>query len=372
MDLRVRQYVIGLLGLFLLVGMGVVAFLIRRSTNGTPPPDITIRTETPVVGLAFSHDGGRLAVAQANAVKIWDMQSKSVTSTLGGTGPNLKSLEFAQQGAVMATLDSQGGVKLWDTTNGSLIDDLRAKLGKVSCMAVSPTSHLLALGGRLRRGTSENACITVWDASRRDRIAEIPIESKECTTLSFSTDGETLVASYGPSPQVIHALNIRTRGVREILRGPTAAEDIVAISPDGNNVACFSTVPFHAARVLNIATGKLIGEVPLPDSGGIWDLWFSNSGHLFGAVPAPVRNGQSLRVEICDGVSFEPVASIALNMRWGIARLSPGGDVLAVAHLSEVLVWRTSALIGRDIAYGDNRYNGERRDEGHENREVVK
>ena len=113
--------------------------------------------------VAFSPHGNLMANMNSDAtISLWDMRTVEIKQTLahnprkdfdGETGTAL----FSPNGRLLASIHHDGEVKLWDVTSGDLIRrlDLGFK-GSIPSLALSPDGKLLASGG-------EDNSVIVWD-----------------------------------------------------------------------------------------------------------------------------------------------------------------------------------------------------------------
>ncbi|MFI6323093.1 hypothetical protein ACIBG8_36575 [Nonomuraea sp. NPDC050556] len=181
------------------------------------------------IGLAFSHDDSKLAVAvytgEQEAAQVWDVRAmvrmpiaagpadpamaflpdgrslaiggvqNSLTSLSGGGdlarpfGRQPRSVAVSDDGRLIATGNASGGVDLWDAVSRTRTGHLAAPAGQDDDfvrLAFSPDGNLLAAGGVTGR-------VRLWRVDSRVPLGLPYTEhAKEVVALSFSADGREL------------------------------------------------------------------------------------------------------------------------------------------------------------------------------------
>lgn len=77
----------------------------------------------PIVALAISRDGARLAAAGMNgAVAVIDRKTRGVLHTLVGPSPPVWSVAFLPDGRILVTGSGDGVIRRWDVETGTLLE----------------------------------------------------------------------------------------------------------------------------------------------------------------------------------------------------------------------------------------------------------
>jgi WD40 repeat protein len=147
-------------------------------------------------GLSFSPDGQLLAVGSADAVRLWRLADGKLLHTFPGHGIDIA---FSPDGRWLAVPESaySNNVGLWDVGDGNKIRSLTSEVSpshsqQVHSLAVSPDGSLLATGNMDTR-------VRIWRTSDGTLIDTPDLGSgNTADSITFSPDNSTLVAgSYG-------------------------------------------------------------------------------------------------------------------------------------------------------------------------------
>ena len=236
-----------------------------------------------VVEVLFSPDGHILASVGINQVmRLSDAATGRDQLTVGGLG-----LAFSPNGQLMASIDRDGGVRLWRTENST---ELRKFEGPAQRrVAFNSDSRFLA-------GLSDKSLkdkVLIWNVEKEKPVIRMRTKNYAVHQLAFSPDNVVLV---GASTEII-LWDTETGGVLQRFEEHTDEIQSVVFSPDGDLLASGSrdgTVrlwDFESKTQAKIMTGHL-GEVHSvafsPDgqllASGSWDttvrLWDVESGEM--------------------------------------------------------------------------------------------
>lgn len=151
----------------------------------------------PVVALAFSRDGRRLAFGGWDRlVTVWDASTHRVHRLVGrATGTAITDVAFAPDGETLAWSEDKGRVVLWDVVHDRGLGEPLPGAGKVVAIDFQDDGRLLAVARAVgRAGKPEIAVFDdrLWNASRAaDRVCELfgYLEADIRATESFGASG---------------------------------------------------------------------------------------------------------------------------------------------------------------------------------------
>jgi WD40 repeat protein len=141
--------------------------------------------------LALSYADDRIALGTLGKPKVtvWDLANDRHVGTLDGDGSVCFSGAFSPDGRILATGDSEGGVRTWDIDTGRVIRKLEGHGPGtwVNSVAFSPKGDTLA-SADLRGG------VFLWEVDSGRPLATIRgHEWCGAGPIAFTSDGEDLV-----------------------------------------------------------------------------------------------------------------------------------------------------------------------------------
>jgi WD40 repeat protein len=284
----------------------------------------------PVIGVAFSAQSHRLAVAAATkqirlwytSTPVWRTRPLDDVQVLKSSLPgdfNYSSIAISPSGKLLACGRSDGGVELWNLDDPSpqahLMDAHRHK-GVVSSVAFSPD------GGRLASAGGADRVIDISDAAGAQ--GKPILTSSEVFTVAFDPRSD-LLASGGSDG------------------------DIRFWNPDGSPAPGIRNA--HPNGVMSLAFNPM---KPVMVSGGadqMVRLWHTDSLTQF-------DHPLSRHTETVEGVAFNASGSRVVSasadhtvQMWDADRGEPIGDPM-VGHTE--IVWAVAVADGDDIISGSN------------------
>jgi hypothetical protein len=302
----------------------------KPTSTSTPMPMITLlhwlRGLDERVKPVLSPDGELLASVGASsyAVKVWRTSDGSLLHSLEGHTARVWHVTFSPTGKYLASGGPDGTARLWEVSTGSLLHVFEDRSG-FSNTVFSPDEDIVATSSR-------DAQIRLWRVS--DGTPILSLEGGE-TALAFAPDGELIAGDY--NDQDIRLWSTTDGTVVHTLKGHTARISELLFSPTGK-VLISRTYFDHTVRVWQVSDGSLpyifhkgnLGDEP-------WSMALSPDGGLLALASS---RGDIWLCDLGDG-SLLHTLDRGGGMRPSLA-FSPAGGILATtgAEIRPLTLWR--------------------------------
>ena len=139
-----------------------------------------------VMSLAFSADGQKLMAGfYYGLVKVWDLSGRSREMTLKGHDHQVRGLALLSDGRTLVSLSHE--VRFWDLNSRQQISSFQPRPTLFRGASLSPAGRRLAIG-------AGDGLITIWDLASRQEVATLRGHEQPLDSVSFLSDGNTLVS----------------------------------------------------------------------------------------------------------------------------------------------------------------------------------
>ncbi|GJQ30080.1 MAG: hypothetical protein HBSAPP03_19640 [Phycisphaerae bacterium] len=252
--------------------------------------------DSPFVGLyrVAWVDGGRaiFAAALRRDVFVFDASTGALQRQWKAAESDIFDLDVTDDGRIVATASTDGGVRMWDPRTGTLVANLKPD-GQAVRVVFSPDGSVLAVGLHQMR-------VLLWTWRGEGVPRELRGLDSAPFTMSFSRDGAWFVASQrDPTLQCWDVASgamrwrRRTPVTPSVAMFPTAAgEGVVAMGRDAV-LRTWHLNPRPPAPALHVGT-TVLGQAPRPDRRGVFV--FARDGTIYDvdqvslhATPRPTR-----------------------------------------------------------------------------------
>ena len=156
--------------------------------------------ETPqfrVYVVAFSPDGKTLATADGDypismragrrQINLWEAGSGKPLRSFGDHQWAVTSLTFSSDGKLLASSSKDKTVKIWNLSDGRLVQSLEKLVTDIALMVFSPEGKTLIT----RSETRDQSTVRFWDISTGRLLNQVP-GSRRLRAINFSADGKTV------------------------------------------------------------------------------------------------------------------------------------------------------------------------------------
>jgi len=340
-----RKAIFILISLWILPLLASISVIYLMLASRASPARMLLGHTDWVNSVAFSPDGRILASGSADrTIKLWQVSDGHLLQTLSQDSGGVTSVAFSVDGRVLASGTDETEINLWRTSDGSLLHTLQNgenPLESPVCgLAFSPDGKLLAAG-------SQNYSVEVWRLSDDTpflRIKTIGGCAPESSPHPALSPGRATWAT-SVAGDIVDLWRVSDGVLVGSVHGDA---DNLVFSPDGSLLVTGSLFD-STIRMWRVADGSLLHT--LSGSGDqVDDVAFSPNS----AILASASNDGTFQLwRVSDGRTLRTVRAaygdwwFTLNYGSGVSirslAFSPDGKMLATGLVDgKILLWPVS------------------------------
>jgi WD40 repeat protein len=206
-------------------------------SSSTPSKIATIDTKSKAsIALAFTPDNSSVVTAGLDdSIRVFSIISPKQTFAFG-PHKNIHSICISQDGTKVCTGGEDGKVKVWNLSNGQLLNTINAHSATVNSIKFSPDGNYLI-------SASADQMVHVWNVStwgmltmlmgHNDEVTSVDISSDQKYIITASNDSTIILWNWGTWSQRATLGLKDIGGYRSVAFSPDSKK-IVAGSSDGN------------------------------------------------------------------------------------------------------------------------------------------
>jgi WD40 repeat protein len=234
-------------------------------------------------GMAFAPDGKMLALVSEQTVRLLDLTSGKDEQPWHGHQTSIARVNFAKDGKSLLTKGSFGDVREWDAATGTERRKIHVALDQVA------SNFILTPDGKIAAVVCSDNTVRLIETATGKKLQQFDGSTTGFSAVAFSPDGRSLAAREMIAP-VVEVFAVATgKRLSRMTPVPQKSDDDDALalpftgaathllfSPDGGRVA--ASVTGNALAVWNVSTGRLQGQLYLPEALTVRSVAFAPDG----------------------------------------------------------------------------------------------
>lgn len=142
-----------------------------------------------ISGICFAKNGGALAVADNNTVKVFSMETKALIAEFkNGHKKQILSIDISQDSLLLASGGKDSTITIWDFTDNKILSTLSYHKGIVTSVKFSPDGRYLVSGA-----TDDK--VYLYDIAQKKVIKEYTGHNDDVTSVDFSPGGKLFASA---------------------------------------------------------------------------------------------------------------------------------------------------------------------------------
>jgi dipeptidyl aminopeptidase/acylaminoacyl peptidase len=219
------------------------------STPSGPASNLSPSAESSPARMAWSRDGKTLAASKSQGLYLYNAQPVRLERYIDA-GVTVTTLAFAPDGSRLATGSLEGDIRLWQSSDGALLQTINGQWGGVNSVSFSPDGITLVAG-------YSDAAVRLWRIGDGGLLKTLEGHGGPVQSVIYSSDGSTLASASDDG--TVRLWDARTGESLRTLKACCGGVNSVAFAPDGSALA--AGYGDGAVRVWHVADGTLLHEL---------------------------------------------------------------------------------------------------------------
>lgn len=172
----------------LIAAAGQDATIALWQTGLPSMPDALLQSHNSAVQALAADTAGRWLASSSedSAVKLWNVERRTVRRSLRGSSDGITTLAFSNDGATIAGGRRDGTIKLWSASTGRTLRTITAHGVRITSIAFAP-------GGDVMASAAEDGSVRVRGLKRSRIYGPLKDVGSGAKSVAFSSDGRTLL-----------------------------------------------------------------------------------------------------------------------------------------------------------------------------------
>lgn len=257
-------------------------------------------------------------------IELWNVGERKTQVTLE---VDARSVEWSDDAGLLATIDAEGKVQIWNSEDGSLARTLPSSTGNAATAAVfGPRDQIFVL---------DDQGIIVWNVNTGARLKVFP---NRCKTIELGPV-ENQCALIDDEDRCM-LLNLESGALSGPIQIKPSERYALAFSPDGKYLACGSSND-RDIRILEVVENSMVEKLLLTGHyEGIRDLAFLSNGKRL------ISGSMDNSAKLWDWENSEELLTLrGHNHPVEQVAVAPGGSAIISLDAGHMLHrWRTSSM----------------------------
>jgi mono/diheme cytochrome c family protein len=286
----------------------------------------------PVLSMAISPDGKRLAVGRGDQINLYDLTAAdhALTAQLSTPRDVVQSLAWSGDGRLLAS----GGfrnVRLWDMTSGKQAAHIKGLTGRVTSLAFIPNQPLLIAG---EGEVASTGIVHIWKTPDASPVANWPAHDDSILAMKVSPDGKWLATA--SADKLVKIWDLASRKEIGRFEGHSAPVMALAVSKKGASLASAGTD--REIKIWKVATKEQTASLQT-NPAGVTDLVWVDEKHLLSSS----EDGVARLSSEANKDRAERVFSGAPDVLYCAADTSDVKTLFAGCHDGNVYLWNAAS-----------------------------